>query len=158
LVSVKTAAVRIAITIHNRDGQLVAYAGASLTDGTYKYPENFDRALELFNSYRAESAARKGAPLILVTDHFDVFRLYEAGYREVVALPTGVPSSRQLRTLFDLGGIGGLVTLLVSRNNEHGIEILSTLLPLVHVRLVRPDRPEKISELSVEAIQSLLRT
>jgi hypothetical protein len=74
----------------------------------------------------------------------------------VIALTTDVPAPHRLRTLLAL--VGGLVTLLVSHDNEHAVEILSALLPHVHVLLVRPDSQEKLSAPSVDAIRSLLHS
>ena len=45
---------RIVIPIHNREGELVAYAGRSI-DGSeprYKFPAGFHKSLELFNLHR----------------------------------------------------------------------------------------------------------
>jgi len=95
---------RIVIPFHNKDGALVAYAGTPVEDGTYRYPEMFVREHELFNLYRAQAAAESSKPVILVTDYFDVFRLYEAEYRFAVALSTEKLSLHQLSYLLDLVG------------------------------------------------------
>lgn len=128
---------RIAIPIHNRDGQLVAYAGLSPTDGTYTYPKTFHRECELFNSYRVGVSYDKQEPLILVADYLDVFRLYEAGYQSVVALPTAILSLPQKTQLLELIGVGGRITLFVAHEYPKVVELLSDLIVLFHVRLVR---------------------
>lgn len=81
---------RIAIPIHNPEGQPVAYAGRFVGDppeGTpkYKLPPGFRKSLELFNLDRArQEAADK--PLIVVEGFFDAMKLHQLGHRKVVAL------------------------------------------------------------------------
>jgi DNA primase len=54
--------------------------------GGYKYPEGFRKKLEVYNLHRAVRALRtNGLGLIMVEDFFDLFRLYEAGYQNVIA-------------------------------------------------------------------------
>lgn len=77
---------RIVIPIHNRHGQLVAYAGRTL-DGRppkYKVPAGFHKALELFNLQRA--VATGGKTVIVVEGYFDCMRVHQAGFPWVVAL------------------------------------------------------------------------
>jgi DNA primase len=80
---------RVVIPIHNAQGALVAYAGRVI-DGEkpkYKFPAKFKKSMELFNLHRAIAASN--GPLqsvILVEGFFDTMKLYQAGYRRVVAL------------------------------------------------------------------------
>jgi hypothetical protein len=80
---------RVVIPIHNERGELVAYAGRTV-DGEkpkYKFPANFKKSLELFNLHRAIAASN--GPLrsvLLVEGFFDTMKLFQAGYRRVVAL------------------------------------------------------------------------
>lgn len=81
---------RIAIPIHNSDGQIVAYAGrwpGDPPEGTpkYKLPPGFRKSLELFNLHRARQES-SSQPLIVVEGFFDAMRLYQLGHRKVVAL------------------------------------------------------------------------
>ena len=81
---------RIAIPIHNPDGQVVAYAGRWLgeaPEGTpkYKLPPGFRKSLELFNLDRARKEPAE-MPLIIVEGFFDAMVLYQLGHRKVVAL------------------------------------------------------------------------
>jgi hypothetical protein len=80
----------IAIPIHSVHGELLAYARCPIADkkegGGYKYPDRFHKELEVYNLHRAVRALRtNGLGLIMVEDFFDLFRLYEAGYENVIA-------------------------------------------------------------------------
>jgi DNA primase len=90
---------RIAIPIHNPEGNVVAYAGrlpAAPTDDTpkYKLPQGFRKSLELFNIDRAiKEPADK--PLLIVEGFFDCMKLHQNGYRKVVALMGSTMSAAQ---------------------------------------------------------------
>ena len=81
---------RIAIPIHNSNGQVVAYAGRYVGEPNeenpkYKLPPGFRKSLDLFNIDRAikEPADR---PLVIVEGFFDCMKLHQNGWRKVVAL------------------------------------------------------------------------
>jgi DNA primase len=79
---------RIAVPIHNLDGQVVAYAGryaGDPPDGTpkYKLPPGFRKSLEIFNLDRAK---KERGPLIVVEGFFDAMKVHQFGHRKVVAL------------------------------------------------------------------------
>jgi DNA primase len=82
---------RVVIPIHNRDGQLVAYAGRlprhSPDEETpkYKLPPGFRKSQELFNSHRAFRET-DDVPLVIVEGFFDCLALWQHGIRRVVAL------------------------------------------------------------------------
>ncbi|HXT13494.1 MAG TPA: CHC2 zinc finger domain-containing protein [Candidatus Angelobacter sp.] len=82
---------RIAIPIHNMNGEVVAYAGR-LTDGEpsdvnpkYKLPPGFKKSLELFNIDRASKESPE-KPLVIVEGFFDCMKLHQLGHRKTVAL------------------------------------------------------------------------
>jgi DNA primase len=85
-----TMANHIAIPIHNKDGEVVAYAGRFPGDppeGTskYKLPQGFRKSLELFNINRAiKEPAEK--ILVIVEGFFGAIKLHQNGCRKVVAL------------------------------------------------------------------------
>jgi len=97
----------VAIPIHNRDGQLVAYIGRAVSDtqaeseGKYKVPPGFKKSLEVFNLHRAlgekEAVGKYG--LIVVEGFFGVFWLYQKGFKNVVALMGKELSDRQTELL-----------------------------------------------------------
>ena len=82
---------RVVIPIHNADGALVAYAGRwpgtppDADTPRYKLPPGFRKGRELFNAHRA-FAEPDSSPLVIVEGYFDVFALWQQGFRRVVAL------------------------------------------------------------------------
>jgi len=79
---------RIAIPIHNPEGNVVAYAGrfpGELAEDTpkYKLPQGFRKSLELFNLDRA---GKEPGPLVIVEGFFGCMKLHQCGCRRVVAL------------------------------------------------------------------------
>ena len=90
---------RIAIPIHNAQGQVVAYVGRHVgepSEGTpkYKLPPGFRKSLELFNLDRALREPA-GIPLWIVEGFFDALHLHQLGLRKVVALMGSSLSSTQ---------------------------------------------------------------
>lgn len=69
---------KVVIKIHNRNGELVAYAGRAI-DGSepkYKFPVGFKKSLELFNLHRV-----KGEPSVIVVEgFFDCMKVTQAGF------------------------------------------------------------------------------
>ena len=87
---------RIAIPVHDADGNLVAYAGRHPKgqEPKYRLPKGFRKSLELFNLHRArEYAAERG--LVVVEGFFDAVRLWQLGVRNVVAMMGTELSGRQ---------------------------------------------------------------
>jgi DNA primase len=90
---------RIAIPIHNLEGEVVAYAGRwpgepSEDTPKYKLPQGFRKSLELFNIDRAiKQPAEK--PLVVVEGFFDCMKLHQLGCRKVIALMGSTMSAAQ---------------------------------------------------------------
>jgi DNA primase len=85
-----TMAERIAIPIHNPDGEVVAYAGRypdEPPEGTpkYKLPPGFRKSLELFNIDRAAKEPPE-VTMVIVEGFFGCMKLHQHGCRRVVAL------------------------------------------------------------------------
>lgn len=113
----------IAIPIHNRDGELVAYAGrwpGNPPDGTpkYKLPKGFRKGVEIFNLHRALQEPEE-LPLVIVEGFFDCFTLWQAGVSKCVALmgcsltheqeellTESLPSGSSIEILFDADEAG----------------------------------------------------
>ena len=80
---------RIAIPIHNEQGELVAYCGRTINqeqieaEGKYKLPPNFVKSAVVYNLHRQRESENL---LILVESFLSVFRLYQAGFENVAAL------------------------------------------------------------------------
>jgi DNA primase len=90
---------RIAIPIHNPEGNVVAYAGRFPGEPgedtpKYKLPQGFRKSQELFNIDRAgKEPADK--PLVIVEGFFDCMKLHQHGYHKVVALMGSTMSAAQ---------------------------------------------------------------
>jgi len=79
---------RIAIPIHNERGELIAYVGRYPGDppegeSKYVFPLNFKKSYVIFNLNRLKNK-NKEKELILVEGFFDVFNLWQAGFKNVV--------------------------------------------------------------------------
>ncbi len=90
---------RIAIPIHNQEGQVVAYAGrwpGEPAENTpkYKLPPGFRKSLELFNIDRAIKEPGE-TPLVIVEGFFGAMNLHQHGCRKVVALMGSTMSTAQ---------------------------------------------------------------
>ena len=90
---------RIAIPIHNPEGQVVAYAGRWLGEPPgdtpkYKLPQGFRKSLEIFNLHRAIKEAPE-KPLVIVEGFFGCMKLHEWGCRKVVAIMGSILSGAQ---------------------------------------------------------------
>jgi len=77
---------RLVIAIHNRRGQLVAYAGRAINGRPprYKLPPGFQKSLELFNLHRARGSG--SGQVLVVEGFFDCMQVHQAGFPSVVAL------------------------------------------------------------------------
>jgi DNA primase len=77
---------RLVIPIEDEAGQVVGYCGRAL-DGSeprYKFPPRFPKSQLLFNLHRA--TATRQSHVIVVEGFFDCLKVYQAGFRSVVAL------------------------------------------------------------------------
>jgi len=120
---------RLAIPIHNAQGELIAYAGLALEaeeTPRYLFPPNFHPALEVMNLHRLAEFVDDG-PLYLVPEIEGVLRLAEAGETAVLGLFDGSLSREQegalagvLRLFDELVLVGeGFLDRTVSRLVRH---------------------------------------
>ena len=89
---------RIVFPIHDKGGQLVAYAGRALDDSEprYLFPPGFGKSQVVYNLHRAvREVAQPGGDAIVVEGFFDCLRVHQSGYRNVVALLGSSLSERQ---------------------------------------------------------------
>jgi DNA primase len=112
---------RILIPIHNRLGQLVAYAGrwpGEPPENTpkYKLPPGFRKSLEVFNLHRALAVEPKG-PWIVVEGYFGCIELWQAGYHRTVALMGSSLSETQAQLLANAVGPHGQIILMFDEDN-----------------------------------------
>lgn len=107
---------RIVIPIHNRDSELVGYAGrwpGQPPDDRpkYKLPAGFRKSAEVFNLDRA-SKEEKGLPLIVVEGFFDVIKLWQLGFRRVVSIMGSSLSAAQETVLVEASeGRAGIILM-----------------------------------------------
>ena len=90
---------RIAIPIHNPEGQVVAYVGRFPGEPgedtpKYKLPQGFRKSLELYNLDRARKEPAD-QPLVIVEGFFSCMKLHQHGYHKVVALMGSTMSQAQ---------------------------------------------------------------
>jgi len=121
---------RIAIPIHNRKGERVAYAGRLVGEPTkekprYKFPQGFEKELELFNLHRALPHL-PAQPLILVEGFFSCIKLWQMGYPTAVALMGTSLSESQLEDLVELEGLDGSIHLCFD-SDQPGIEASTSI-------------------------------
>jgi DNA primase len=80
---------RIAIPIHDEQGNLVAYCGRAVTaeqienEEKYKLPPNFTKSAVVYNLHRQPP---KADLFILVESYFSVFALHQANYSNALSL------------------------------------------------------------------------
>src|SRR5215218_671623 len=80
---------RLAIPIHNGEGELVAYAGLAVEEGDtprYLFPPKFNPALEVFNLERLSALGETEGPLYLAPEIEGVLKLVDAGARAALGL------------------------------------------------------------------------
>jgi DNA primase len=149
----------IAIPLHNRDGQLVAYAGRRLREediarfGKYRFPAGLHRDALLYNLHRLALSA---SPLFVVEGFFSAMTLFERGYPDVVATMGCRLASEQAELLVALKRP---IVLLFDGDNagragaRAAAELLKTKLPVMLVSLPDGAEPEDLSEQTLNALR-----
>ena len=155
---------RIVIPIDNEKGELVAYAGKYPGDPPegelkYKLPPKFKKSLVVFNLNRVKDMGEdKG--LILVKDFFDVFNLWQSGYKNVVALMGTSMSNEQERLIVQAVGGKGKVALMFDSDEDGrsgSQDALTRLVSQVYVKLVKlGEKGSQPDTLSKEKLKKLL--
>ena len=105
---------RIAIPIHNPQGELVAYAGRWASDDLpddddiprYRLPKQFHKQLEVFNVHRLPNPVDA---VVLVESYWSVFRLHQLGV--AVVSPMGRAVSEQQRDVLLARGVTHITVL-----------------------------------------------
>lgn len=157
---------RIAIPIHNSKGELLAYTGRWVGDppdeetSKYKLPAGFLKSLEVFNLHRAkDEIGEKG--LIIVEGYFGCMKVWQAGFKNVVALQGSFLSEEQEELIVEAVGSHGNVFLMFDEDKA-GLacrsDVLERLSKKVFVRTIELGKegmqPDKLTE---EEIWKLLR-
>ena len=133
---------RIAIPIHNEHSQLIGYCGRAIcqeqieVDGKYKLPAGFVKSAVVYNLHRQKKPLQS---LILVESFISVFKLYQAGFKNVVALMGSVLSESQENLILSLLEPTGTVSLMFDADIDGGKctqNCLAKLSPKVFVRVI----------------------
>lgn len=153
---------RIAVPIESEQGTL-AYAGrypGEPPEGEEKYmlPPGFAKSNVLFNLHRAKEVASESG-LILVEGFFDAFRIWQAGFPQVVALMGSWLSEKQKELLVSSLGSQGKITLLFDADDagrECETQCLQELSDRLFVKAVKlpydGDQPDKLSDNVIRAL------
>ncbi len=151
---------RIAIPIHNENGDLVAYAGRWLGDPPegepkYKLPPRFQKHLVLYNFHRARELS-EGKGLVLVEGFFDVMKLWQAGFKNVVALMGTVMSDEQEKLLIGSLAPGGKVALMLDPDEpgqKATREIAQKLITKFYIKVINLElEPDELTEEGIREI------
>lgn len=144
---------RIVIPIYDEAGRLVAYAGRSV-DGAeprYRFPAGFMKSAILFNLHRVSSDE-----VVVVEGFFDCLNVWQAGYKNVIALMGCSLSAEQERLLSRFNRI-----ILFLDGDDAGVQatrvIADRLVRSRFVRVVKIVGAEQPDELSSEEIRGLLQ-
>lgn len=153
---------RVVVPVHNEMGELVAYAGRWPGDppddeDKYKLPPGFYKTLVVFNLHRAKEMAKERG-LILVEGFFDCFKVWQAGFENVVALMGSSMSEEQEKLILDAVGSKGKVILLFDGDKagrECTEDVFCRLRKRCKVRAVRIEdgkQPEDLTKQELEKI------
>jgi DNA primase len=153
---------RIAIPIYNALGQLVAYCGRAISEeqaneeGKYRLPPNFLKSEVIYNLHRQEHIDL----LIIVESFLSVFRLFQAGFKNVVALMGSSLSEKQEALILKHLKLNGKV-LLMFDNDEAGVKAkkncLERLSPYVFVKVLSYGalKPHRLTENELQNLLNL---
>lgn len=151
---------RIAIPIHDDNGDLVAYAGRAVdhelaeANGKYRLPDGFKKSFVLFNLHRAAEHSERG--LILVEGFFDCFKLHQAGFPNVVALMGSTLSEPQQELILAHSDRIALMLDGDDAGTKCLREFYGRLRQRLYLREIRLDAGEQPDNLSEERIRKLL--
>ena len=122
-------------------------------------PSGFRKSQVVFNLNRAAASAKENG-LVVVEGFFDVFRVWQAGFHQVVAIMGSALSERQRDLLAAAVGPNGKIALLLDQDNAGRTclsQCLDELSPRVFVKaLGLPNEGDQPDLLSQEQIQQIL--
>lgn len=150
---------RIAIPIHNDDGELVAYAGRAVDaelakeKGKYRLPDNFKKAHVLFNLNRAREISTE---LIVVEGFFDAMKVHQAGFENVVALMGSTLSEHQEQLFLNYADRLTLMFDGDDAGNKCLREFYGKLRRRLYLKEIHLDEGEQPDTLHADRIRELL--
>lgn len=86
----------VIVPMHDPKGMPVGLIGRTIEGKRFKNSDNLPKSHTMFNLHRAK---KYGATVIIVESSFDVMRVHQAGYPNVVALLGGSLSPHQIKQL-----------------------------------------------------------
>ena len=143
---------RIAIPIHNVNGELVAYTGrwpGDPPDGKdkYKFPEGFSKSLEVFNIQRVINESSE-KPLVVVQSVFACMNIWQTGFHRIVALMGNILSENQSTLLLQAVSPQSRIVLMFNEDEsaQQGcLNALRRLSPACYVKIIKFS-PEFLSQ------------
>lgn len=154
---------RVVIPIHNERGELVAYSGrypGEPPEGRPKYllPSGFQKSHVVFNLNRAGAIARENG-LVVVEGFFDAFRVWQAGFHQVVAIMGSALSERQRDLLAVSVGPHGKIAVLLDQDDAGRTclsQCLEQLTSRVFVKAIglpnEGDQPDRLTDEQIRQI------
>lgn len=162
----KTIGDRLAIPIHNAEGELVAYCGRYVGDtvpddvAKYKLPPNFRKDLEVFNLHRAVHQVDRFRAFLVFESYFSVIRHHE--HAASVSCMGRSISPQQLTLLIEhMQAAGAQKAIVVADGDQPGRDgaraIAGALAPLFWTRVLDLDDGVKPHHLDWEELRTTLR-
>lgn len=152
---------RIAIPIHNQDGELVAFAGRYAADEVpkdtirYKLPKGFNKSLELWNLHRAKVLGKRF--VVVVEGYWSTIRLDQAGIPTVALMGTSM-SDFQATALAEAGFRYALVLLDGDEGGREAIPaVVSVLSHHLYVKTISLSDGVKPDTMPQELVDRLRR-
>ena len=106
----------------------------------YKMPTGFHKSSVLFNLHRVDHELVQDRDMIVTEGFFDAMRIYEAGFRNVVALMGAFMNDGQKELLREILGPQGKVTLFFDGDEAGRLcqrQSLEALAPHLYVKTVQ---------------------
>lgn len=147
---------RITIPIYDKDGNLVTIAGKRI-DGVknnkYKFLYNIDKSYLLYNLNKAMPYIYQKKEMIIVEGFKDVWRAWEAGLKNVVAVMGNTPSDYQTDMIFKYGKYNIVIALDDDEAGQRGaLKLVKTLSTFCKVRKVNFSGHKDFGECSREQV------
>lgn len=154
---------RIAIPIHNPEGQVVAYAGRYPGEPPedapkYKLPQGFKKSLELFNIDRALKEPPE-VTLVIVEGFFGCMKLHQLGCQKVVALMGSTMSAAQEELIHKCTDHRSQIIVMLDEDDagragreDIAVRLARFCFVKIHIFEKEGDQPENMSPEEVTAL------
>ena len=154
---------RIAVPIHNRNGELVAFTGRWIGDpkdipeheGKYKLPKGFEKSLEVFNLHRAPAFGKRF--VVIVEGIWSTLRLHHAGIPTVALLGTSLTEMQAEH----IASAGFNHAVLILDGDDAGLSarpaVLEVLSKHLYVKTINLEEGVKPDTMSDDLIDRLRR-